>query len=307
MRNLSLACARKCLYEIRSSQLASHATRRDLRFPNAPTPGPAYSTTSLQWQHHDQSQLPQKSVSPIISTWSIYPPAKFQSSNTFSPLTPPAASTTLQQWAEEPEDLSEGEDSNLLQLPRPPRSLSAIYLKPLKRTAKYGLPACDLQLRSYSVRNLEFFVDFALRAAYYLYLPAAGPVPLPRITERWTVPRSNFVNKSSQENFERITLRRLIQIQDGNPETVEIWLAFLRKHAYYGIGMKANVWGYEKLGVGKTMDDSLENTKQVLERKWAHFGRRRNLETSEKVYEMMSKENFRHTSDGPMTENFKKI
>ncbi|RAL60192.1 hypothetical protein DID88_000814 [Monilinia fructigena] len=34
------------------------------------------------------------------------------------------------------------------------------------------------------VRNLEFFSDFALRAAYYLNLPAYGPVPLPRITER---------------------------------------------------------------------------------------------------------------------------
>ena len=43
-------------------------------------------------------------------------------------------------------------------------------------------------------------------------------------------------------------MRRLIQILDGHPETVEIWLAFLRKHAYYGVGMKANVWEHEKLG-----------------------------------------------------------
>ena len=133
--------------------------------------------------------------------------------------------------------------------PRLPRSVQAVYLKPLKRTATYGLPACDLQLRSYSVTNLEFFADFVLRAAYYLHLPAAGPIPLPRITERWTVPRGHFVHKKSQENFQRITLRRLIQIQDGNPETVEIWLAFIRKHAYHGVGMKANVWGYEKLGL----------------------------------------------------------
>lgn len=132
--------------------------------------------------------------------------------------------------------------------PRDPRSVQAIHLKPLKRKAQYGVPSCDLQLRSYSVRNVEFFADFALRAAYYLHLPASGPVPLPRIYERWTVPRSNFIFKKSQENFERITLRRLIQIQDGNPETVEIWLAFLRKHAYYGIGMKANFWQHEKLG-----------------------------------------------------------
>lgn len=123
-----------------------------------------------------------------------------------------------------------------------------MYLKPLKRKAEHGLPVCDLQLRSYNVRNVEFFADFALRAAYYLNLPASGPVPLPRITERWTVPKGHFVHKKSQENFERITLRRLIQIQDGHPETVVMWLGFLRKHAYYGIGMKANIWDHEELG-----------------------------------------------------------
>ena len=137
-----------------------------------------------------------------------------------------------------------GEDGNV----RLPRSVQAVYLKPLRRTAKYGVPSCDLQLRSYNVRNVDFFSDFALRAAYYLALPARGPIPLPRITERWTVPRSNFVHKKSQENFERITLRRLIQIQDGDPEVVEMWLAFLRKHAYYGVGMKANIYEHEKLG-----------------------------------------------------------
>ena len=145
---------------------------------------------------------------------------------------------------EQAEDTVEDSDEGV----RIPRSVQAIYLKPLRRKAEFGLPCCDLQIRSYSVRNLEFMADFALRAAYYLHLPARGPVPLPRITERWTVPRGNFVHKKSQENFERITMRRLIQILDGHPETVEIWLAFLRKHAYYGVGMKANVWEHEKLG-----------------------------------------------------------
>jgi ribosomal protein S10 len=134
---------------------------------------------------------------------------------------------------------------------RLPRAVQAVYLRPLRREALYGVPSCDLQLRSYNVRNLEFFADFALRAAYYLGLPTSGPVPLPRIVERWTVPRAHFIAKKSQENFERRTLRRLIQIKDGNPETVQVWLAFLKEHAYYGIGMKANVWNYEKIGKSK--------------------------------------------------------
>lgn len=130
------------------------------------------------------------------------------------------------------------------ELSRLPRAVQAVYLRPLRRKATYGVPSCDLQMRSYSIRNLEFFADFALRAAYYLNLPASGPVPLPRLVKRWTVPRSNFVFKKSQENFERVTVRRLIQIKDGHPETVEVWLAFLRKHAYHGVGMKANIWDY---------------------------------------------------------------
>ncbi|KAL2262383.1 hypothetical protein VTK26DRAFT_1516 [Humicola hyalothermophila] len=157
-------------------------------------------------------------------------------------------------------------------VPRMPRSLEALYLKPLRRQARYGVPSCDLQLRSYTVRNLEFFCDFALRAAYYLGLPAYGPVPLPRIVERWTVPKSTFVHKKSQENFERITMRRLIQIRDGHPETVQTWLAFLQKHAYYGIGMKANVWEFSKLGVGKEMDAKVKETEKLLEDKWQHMG-----------------------------------
>lgn len=72
-------------------------------------------------------------------------------------------------------------------------------------------------------------------------------MPLPKIIERWTVPKGHFIHKKSQENFERITRRRLIQIRDGHPETVQIWLAYLQKHAYYGIGMKANIWEFSKL------------------------------------------------------------
>lgn len=131
---------------------------------------------------------------------------------------------------------------------RLPRNVQAFYLQPLRREAKYNIPSCNLQLRSYSVRPLESFCDFALRAAYYLGLPAYGPTPLPKIIQRWTVPKSSFIFKKSQENFERITRRRLIQIRDGHPHTVQIWLAFLQKHQQAGVGMKANMWEFSSLG-----------------------------------------------------------
>ncbi|KAI0382665.1 ribosomal protein S10 [Hypomontagnella monticulosa] len=178
---------------------------------------------------------------------------------------------------------------------RLPRAVQALYLQPLRREAQYGVPTCDLQLRSFSIPNLEFFCDFALRAAYYLNLPAFGPVPLPKIIERWTVPRSHFIFKKSQENFERVTRRRLIQIRDGHPESVQIWLAFLQKHAYYGIGMKANVWEFDSIGTGKNLDSQMKSLQDIVNEKMEHFGRDKTPGTVEKVKEILASERFRHT------------
>jgi ribosomal protein S10 len=160
--------------------------------------------------------------------------------------------------AEEVGDKTEGEAAQLVETreeedvpdepSRLPRNVQAFYLQPLRRKAKYNVPSCNLQLRSYSIRPLESFCDFALRAAYYLGLPAYGPTPLPKIIQRWTVPKSSFIFKKSQENFERITRRRLIQIRDGHPETVQIWLAYLQKHQQAAVGMKANMWEFSSLG-----------------------------------------------------------
>ncbi|KAL7654971.1 mitochondrial 37S ribosomal protein rsm10 [Aspergillus niger] len=207
---------------------------------------------------------------------------------------------------------------------RLPRSVQAVYLRPLRRKAEFGLPVCDLQLRSYSVRNVEFFADFAVRAAYYLNLPVSGPVPLPRIVERWTVPRSNFVHKKSQENFERITLRRLVQIKDGNPQVVQTWLAFLRKHAFYGVGMKANVWEHESLGillfssrfvlvtvchvtndivdadVAANMDSTLPEVKKTLEPYLSQFGQRQDATSHDSILDILDNERF-VAYKGPLT------
>ncbi|KXJ94560.1 ribosomal protein S10 domain-containing protein [Microdochium bolleyi] len=177
---------------------------------------------------------------------------------------------------------------------RLPRAVQALYLKPLRREAEYGVPSCDLQLRSFSIQNLEFFCDFALRAAYYLKLPAFGPVPLPKITERWTVPKGHFIHKKSQENFERVTRRRLIQIRDGHPETVQIWLAYLQKHAYYGIGMKANIWEFSKLNPGKQMDAEAASMKAIVDEKLQLLGRDQTLGTVEKVKELLASERYKN-------------
>ena len=171
--------------------------------------------------------------------------------------------------------------------------MQALYLAPMRRTPTHGIPVANLQLRSYSVRNLEFMADFALRAAYYLNLPAKGPVPLPKITQRWTVPRDVFIFKKSQENYERVTCRRLIQIQDGHPDVVRRWLGFVKKHVWYGVGMKADVFEWEGEDVVKRMDEDEEAVQVGIEKvDWELFGRRKGLESEEEVGKLLAQQGF---------------
>jgi len=91
------------------------------------------------------------------------------------------------------------------------------------------------------------------------------------------VPRGNFVHKKSQENFERRTLRRLIQIQDAHPLAVQTWLGFLQKYAYHGVGMKANVWEHTGMDVGAQMDREADMVKETVKERFKYVGRRKEM------------------------------
>ena len=49
----------------------------------------------------------------------------------------------------------------------------------------------------------------------------SGPIPLPTRIEKFTVNRSVHVNKKSREQFEIRTYKRLIDIMNTNPDTVD--------------------------------------------------------------------------------------
>ena len=48
-----------------------------------------------------------------------------------------------------------------------------------------------------------------------------GPIPLPTRRERWTVLKSPHVDKKSREQFELRTHKRLIDIVDSRPQTID--------------------------------------------------------------------------------------
>ncbi len=48
-----------------------------------------------------------------------------------------------------------------------------------------------------------------------------GPIPLPTVRNRWTVLRSPHVDKKSREQFEIRTHKRIIDIVEPSPTTVD--------------------------------------------------------------------------------------
>ena len=45
----------------------------------------------------------------------------------------------------------------------------------------------------------------------------------------------------------------MIKISDSHPEVVERWLGYLNANAMPGVGMKANTYAFESLGIGARM------------------------------------------------------
>ena len=76
------------------------------------------------------------------------------------------------------------------------------------------LKAYDHRLLDRSVKEI---VDTVLRSGAQV----SGPVLLPTIINRWTVLRSPHVDKTSREQFEMRTHKRLLDILDPTPQTID--------------------------------------------------------------------------------------
>ena len=78
-----------------------------------------------------------------------------------------------------------------------------------------------IRLKAYDHRVLdqsaERIVDTAKRTGAFV----SGPVPLPTEINRFCVNRSPHVDKKSREHFEMRTHKRLLDIVDPTPQTVD--------------------------------------------------------------------------------------
>ena len=78
-----------------------------------------------------------------------------------------------------------------------------------------------IKLRAYDFRVLDQSTGEIVNTAKRTGAQVKGPIPLPTKIERFTVLRSPHIDKKSREQFESRTHKRLIDIIEPTPQTVE--------------------------------------------------------------------------------------
>lgn len=78
-----------------------------------------------------------------------------------------------------------------------------------------------IRLKAYDHKMLDQSTAEIVLAARKTGAQVRGPIPLPTRIERFTVLRSPHVDKKSREQFEIRTHKRLIDIIESTPQTVE--------------------------------------------------------------------------------------
>ncbi|HLL54409.1 MAG TPA: 30S ribosomal protein S10, partial [Myxococcaceae bacterium] len=78
-----------------------------------------------------------------------------------------------------------------------------------------------IRLRAFDHRVLDTSTREIVNTAKRTGATVRGPIPLPTLIERFTVNRSPHVDKKSREQFELKTHKRVIDILDSRPQTVD--------------------------------------------------------------------------------------
>ncbi len=95
-------------------------------------------------------------------------------------------------------------------------------------------------LKAYDHRILDYSTKEIVMTAKRTGAQVHGPVPLPNRIERFTVLRSPHIDKKSREQFEIRTHKRLVDIMDCPPQTVD---ALMKLELAAGVDVEIKLLG----------------------------------------------------------------
>jgi small subunit ribosomal protein S10 len=87
--------------------------------------------------------------------------------------------------------------------------------------AELGAQKIRIRMKAYDHKLLDQSAGEILDTAIRTGARTAGPIPLPTSIRKFTVLRGPHVDKKSREQFEVRTHRRVIDILDPTPQTVD--------------------------------------------------------------------------------------
>jgi small subunit ribosomal protein S10 len=97
-----------------------------------------------------------------------------------------------------------------------------------------------IRLKAYDHRVLDQSTAEIVETAKRTGARVAGPIPLPTVKNKWTVLRSPHVDKKSREQFEIRTHKRLMDILDPTPQTVD---ALMKLDLPAGVDVEIKAFG----------------------------------------------------------------
>jgi small subunit ribosomal protein S10 len=97
-----------------------------------------------------------------------------------------------------------------------------------------------IRLKAYDHRILDQSTSEIVDTAKRTGATVVGPIPLPTSRNRWTVLRSPHVDKKSREQFEIRTHKRLLDILQPTPETVD---ALMKLDLPAGVDVEIKAFG----------------------------------------------------------------
>ena len=78
-----------------------------------------------------------------------------------------------------------------------------------------------IRLKAYDHRIIDQSAKLIVETAERTGANVVGPIPLPTEKKNYTVQRSTFVHKDAREQFEMRVHKRLIEITDPRPKTID--------------------------------------------------------------------------------------
>lgn len=82
-------------------------------------------------------------------------------------------------------------------------------------------PRIRIKIRAYDHKLIDQSAKQIVDTAKRTGAKISGPVPLPTENKKYTVLRSTFVHKDSREQFEMRVHKRLIDILEATPKTID--------------------------------------------------------------------------------------